>query len=55
MRHLDARHLWLRELEERGIIKIERVGTNDNLADYFTKVLPKASSLSHLRRLITSG
>ena len=54
MRYLDVRHLWLRELETRGIIDIEHIPTEDNTADYFTKILTKTSSLKHLGNLITS-
>mmetsp|Transcript_13317 Transcript_13317/g.40284 ORF Transcript_13317/g.40284 Transcript_13317/m.40284 type:complete len:351 (-) Transcript_13317:295-1347(-) len=53
MRHIDVRHLWLRELEDRKIIDIRALPSADNIADFFTKVLPKEASLGHISKLVS--
>jgi hypothetical protein len=35
--HIDVRHHYLRELIDQGYIKVELVGTDDNVSDIFTK------------------
>ncbi|GKC94585.1 hypothetical protein Tco_1160027, partial [Tanacetum coccineum] len=47
-RHFRAKVHYLREVIEFGDIKLEKVHTNDNLADPFTKALafPKHSELT---------
>ena len=37
--HIERRHLKVRELVASGIIKVHKVHTDDNLADFFTKSL----------------
>lgn len=37
--HIERRHLKVRELVASGIIKVHKVHTDDNLADFFTKAL----------------
>nr|GEY73937.1 retrotransposon protein, putative, Ty1-copia subclass [Tanacetum cinerariifolium] len=46
-RHFSAKVHYLRETLEMGDVRIEKVDTNDNLADLFTKALafPKHSEL----------
>ena len=39
-RHIARRELIVREREIEGHLKLEKVGTDDNLADIFTKALP---------------
>ncbi|GJW50816.1 hypothetical protein Tco_0092167 [Tanacetum coccineum] len=39
-RHYRAKVHYLREVIEYGDVKIEKVHTDDNLADPFTKALP---------------
>ena len=36
-RHMDARHWWLTDLQEQGLVKVSFVPTKDNLADIGTK------------------
>ena len=38
-KHIDIRHHFIRELVENKVIVLEHVGTNDQLADLFTKPL----------------
>ena len=38
-KHIDVRHHYLRELIDQGFIRIEFVGTDDNISDIFTKGL----------------
>ena len=40
-RHILLRYHWLRDQVRDGRLKLEYVNTDDNLADPFTKVLPK--------------
>ena len=40
-RHILLRYHWLRDQVCDGRLKLEYVNTDDNLADPFTKVLPK--------------
>ena len=49
-RHVDRRHFKVRELEADGVIKVEKVSTNDNVADIFTKPLPFATFRKHLMK-----
>ena len=37
MKHVERRHLYVRECIERGEIVVPYVSTHDNLADFFTK------------------
>ena len=41
VKHIDIRHHYLRELLKSGHIALEQVPTIDNLADIFTKPLPR--------------
>ena len=36
-RHVDARHWWLTDPQEQGLVKVSFVPTKDNLADVGTK------------------
>ena len=46
--HIDQRQAWVRQLRDASITKAHKVGTNDNLADLFTKAL-KGASFTTLR------
>ena len=39
---MQVRHLWLRELKEKNIMKVQWISGKKNTADMFTKNLPKA-------------
>jgi hypothetical protein len=41
VKHIDIRHHYIRELLQSGVITIEQVSSSDNLADLFTKPLPR--------------
>ena len=38
-KHIDVRHYFIRDHQQKGDIYIESVGTEDQLADIFTKPL----------------
>lgn len=38
-KHIDVRHHFLRAYVEKGLIKMMHCGTNDQIADIFTKAL----------------
>jgi hypothetical protein len=39
---MDARHHFIRDVVEDGHVTIKWISGNDNLADMFTKALPRA-------------
>lgn len=41
VKHIDIRHHYLHELVQSGTIIVEQVPSTDNLADIFTKPLPR--------------
>jgi hypothetical protein len=41
VKHIDIRHHYIRELLKSGTIAVEQVSSADNLADLFTKPLPR--------------
>ena len=41
MKHIDLRYHFIREAVEDGKVKMEYIPTADNVADIFTKALPK--------------
>ena len=43
-RHIRVQYLWLQQEQERGYLKISKVGTKENIADLMTKLM---ISLSH--------
>ena len=50
-KHILRRYHLIREIIERGDVKICRVPTNDNVADPLTKPLPQAKHESHIRSM----
>nr|GEZ38389.1 hypothetical protein [Tanacetum cinerariifolium] len=50
-RHFRAKVHYLREVIEFGDIKLEKVHTNDNLADHFTKALAFPKHSEHTRNI----
>ena len=38
VKHMERRHFFVRELVEKGEIRVPYVNTADNLADFFTKI-----------------
>ena len=47
-KHIEIRHHFLRDNVQKGNITIEKVASEDNLADIFTKPL-KREPFNHLR------
>ena len=41
VKHIDIQHHYIRKLIKSGAITIEQVPSEDNLADIFTKPLPR--------------
>ncbi|GKF05078.1 hypothetical protein Tco_0035746 [Tanacetum coccineum] len=50
-RHYHRRYHYVRECIELGEINLFKVHTNDNLADPFTKALPKGKLTQHARSI----
>ena len=50
-KHILRRYHLIREIIERGDVKICRVPTNDNVADPLTKPLPQAKHECHIRSM----
>ena len=48
---MERRHFFVREMVERGQLRVPFVGTADNLADFFTKPLKPARFFT-LRNMI---
>ena len=41
VKHVERRHFFIREKVEEGLLSVPYVNTVDNIADFFTKALPK--------------
>jgi hypothetical protein len=55
-KHIDVKHHFVREKVEEGVINTQRVDTKDNLADVFTKALPRPTHEGVVHRLnLSSG
>jgi hypothetical protein len=50
-KHHAVRLLKMRELVDTGLIDIQPINTNDNIADIFTKALPASVLRHHLDNL----
>ena len=50
-KHIDVKHNFIREKVEEGLIDTQRVNTKDNLADVFTKALPRSTHEELVKRL----
>eukprot|EP00965_Chrysotila_dentata_P166186 5486817-Pleurochrysis_carterae.AAC.2 len=48
-RHVDRRDLKVREYVAHGNIEVRKIGTDDNVADVFTKLLPTAVHHKHVK------
>ncbi len=49
-RHLEVKYHYVQELCERGLVRVKRIGTNDQPADLLTKGRHTAAEHSHLMR-----
>ena len=54
-KHIDVRYHFIREWVQSSTIKIRKVHTSKNVADVFTKPLPKAAHDEHSSVFLTSG
>ncbi|OQE10054.1 hypothetical protein PENFLA_c097G07305 [Penicillium flavigenum] len=50
-KHIYVKHHFVREKVEEGLIDTQRVNTKDNLADVFTKALPRSTHEDLVERL----
>jgi hypothetical protein len=55
VKHIDIREHYIRERVAAGDIEIQHVASADNLADIFTKILPREAHLSIVRALGLTG
>ena len=39
MKHIDVRQAWVEAVRDSNVCVLDKVGTSDNLADFFTKIL----------------
>ena len=46
VKHVERRHFFVREKVEEGLLSVPYVRTVDNIADFFTKALPKETFFS---------
>ena len=50
-KHMDVRIMYLRQLKEQGIIKVQWISTKDNEADIFTKNVNSQAFERHVKSL----
>ena len=41
LKHIDTRQQWVQMLRDKNLVVMDKVPTDSNLADLFTKILPK--------------
>ena len=51
-KHMDIRYMWLRELKEKGLIRVNWLSGKENSADLFTKNLPAEDFKRHRERFV---
>lgn len=51
-KHIDVKHHYIRHLVKRGIIVLEHVGTNEMVADVFTKALGPNKHRANMERFM---
>ena len=49
MRHIEVKYYFLRELKEKGLIKVEWICSEDNCSDIFTKNLNGVAFNKHIQ------
>ena len=52
VKHVERRHFFIREKVEDGLLSVPYVRTVDNIADIFTKSLPKETFFSMRDQII---
>ena len=53
-RHIHPRHMWTRQPKDYDIIRITKIATEENLADYLTKILKISTQERIIDRLVRS-
>ena len=53
-KHIDVRYHFVRERIHRGSVRVDYVPTSDNVADIFTKALPREPFIKFRGMLIVS-
>ena len=48
VRHIEVNQLWVQDMVARGIVKISKIATTENLADHLTKYLACTGINEHL-------
>ena len=48
-KHIDIAYHFTRQMVEEGVVKLQRVGTEDQIADLLTKPLPKLFGMLGMR------
>jgi hypothetical protein len=51
VKHIDIRHHFIRELVQKGGLKVDFIRGNENPADLFTKPLPRLAHEGYLAEL----
>ena len=51
MKHMDLRYFWLRDVVEKGLIRLEYIPTDDMVADILTKSLHRLKVLEAQKQL----
>lgn len=54
LKHIDVRQDWVQDMRNRDIVIPEHIPSNDNLADVFTKPLPKPLFKKHVQNMLTT-
>ena len=53
-KHIDVRYHFVRERIQRGSVRVDYVPTSDNVADIFTKALPREPFFKFRSMLVVS-
>ena len=54
LKHIDCRQEWVKMLRDKSIVVPKHVDTNDNLADFFTKILGKLKFIQLRDRMMVA-
>ena len=50
-KHMDCRIMFLRELKEDGVIRVQWIPSGENVSDIFTKNTDKKTFLKHVKTI----
>jgi hypothetical protein len=54
MKHVEVRYHYVRDMVQRGILKVAKVHTDLNVSDILTKAVSKATFIKHRDTLVSS-